>query len=36
VMASANDVSTLSFLAGVVWTMGAAADGLPPRMVRAY
>jgi hypothetical protein len=30
---SANDVSALSSLGGVVQTMGSAADALPPEMV---
>jgi hypothetical protein len=34
--ASANDVSALSTLGGVVWTLDSAADVLPPRMARAY
>jgi hypothetical protein len=33
---SANDVSTLSSLGGVVRTLGATTDALPPRMVRTH
>jgi hypothetical protein len=33
---SANDVSTLSSLGGVVWVMGTTADVLSPEMVRTY
>jgi hypothetical protein len=34
--ASADDVSTLSSLGGVVWTMDTTVNALLPRMVRTY
>jgi hypothetical protein len=34
--ASADDVSTLSFVGEVVWTMDTTTDALPPMVVRAY
>jgi hypothetical protein len=34
--ASVDDVSTLSSLGGVVWTMDTAVNALLPRMVRTY
>jgi hypothetical protein len=32
--ASEDDVPTLSYLGGVVWTMDTVTNALPPRMVR--
>jgi hypothetical protein len=34
--ASTDDVSTLSFLGGVVWTMDTTTDALLPVIVRTY